>query len=101
VSDCDARRVEELSVAHMMAKLKGVELSDVEQKLSADASAHAEQGMHLEHLWADADHPDEVLFLFRIDDLEHCRRLMERVHIEARLQGPHAKLPETIFLHGR
>jgi hypothetical protein len=82
----------------MLAKLMGVDLSDVEQKLAADASAHAEQGMHLEHLWTDADHPNEVLFLFRVDDLEHCRRLMERVHMEARREDPDAKLPETIFL---
>jgi hypothetical protein len=82
----------------MLAKLTGVELSDVRQKLASDAYAHAEQGMHLEHLWTNADHPNEVLFLFRVDDLEHCRRLMERVHTQARLEDAGVKLPETIFL---
>jgi hypothetical protein len=87
-------------VPHVLAKLTDVELSDVKQKLAADAPAHAEQGMYLEHLWSNADHPNEVLFLFRVDDLEHCKRLMARVHLEARLEDPHAKLPETIFLDG-
>ena len=87
-------------MAHMLAKLTAVDVSNVKQKLAADASGHAEQGMHLEHLWRNADHPNEVLFLFRVDDLDRCKQLMERAHLEARLEDPHAKLPETIFLDG-
>jgi hypothetical protein len=85
-------------MAHMLAKLTAVDVSNVKQKLAADAPGHAEQGMHLEHLWTNTDAPNEVLFLFRVDDLEHCKRLMERVHSIARLEDPNAKLPETIFL---
>jgi hypothetical protein len=88
-------------MAHMLAKLRDVDYSDVKQKLAADAPGHAEHGMHLEHLWSNADDPKEVLFLFRVDDLDHCRRLMQRVQSQARLEDPSAKLPETTFLDGQ
>jgi hypothetical protein len=63
-----------------------------------DASSHAEQGMYLEHLWKNADNPHDVLFLFRVNDLHHCKQLMDRVHAEARQANPNAKLPHMIFL---
>jgi hypothetical protein len=85
-------------MAHVLAKLTGVDVSTLKQKLAADAPGHAEQGMHLEHVWTNADAPNEVLFLFRVDDLDHCKRLMERVHSTAQLEEPNAKLPKLIFL---
>jgi hypothetical protein len=47
-------------MAHVLAKLTGVQLADVKHQLETDASSHAEQGMHVEHLWLNSDNPDEV-----------------------------------------
>lgn len=85
-------------MAHVLAKLNGVRFADVKQKLEEDAPGHAEQGMYLEHLWNNANDPNEVLFLFRVNDLDHCKQLMNRMHAEARQQDPNAKLPQLIFL---
>jgi hypothetical protein len=85
-------------MAHVLAKLTGVKLADVKQQLEIDGSAHAEQGMYLEHLWRNADNPNEVLFLFRVKDLNHCKQLMSKVHAEARHKDPNAKLPDMVFL---
>lgn len=85
-------------MAHVLAKLTGVKLADVKQQLEIDRSGHAEQGMYLERLWTNADNPDEVLFLFRVNDLNHCQQLMKKVHAEARQKDPNAKLPEMVFL---
>jgi hypothetical protein len=85
-------------MSHVLAKLTDVRLTDVKKKLEEDATAHAEQGLYLEHLWINADHPNEVLFLFRVDDLDHCKQLMSRIHAEARKDNPHAKLPQMTFL---
>lgn len=82
---------------HVVAKLTGVKFADVKRQLETDAPGHAEQGMYLEHLWRNADDPNEVLFLFRVDDLNHCKQLMNRVHAEARAKDPNAKLPQIIF----
>jgi len=85
-------------MSHVLAKLNGVRFADIKQKLEEDASGHAEQGMYLEHLWRNADDPNEVLFLFRVNDLKHCKQLMNRVHAEACQEDPNAKLPQMIFL---
>jgi hypothetical protein len=83
---------------HVLARLKDVRFEDVRKKLMEDAPAHARDGMYLEHLWKNADEPKEVLFLFRVDDLDHCKRKMSELHAEARRKDPKAKLPETTFL---
>ena len=85
-------------MAHVLAKLSDVRVEDVKQKLEEDALGHAEQGMYLEHLWWNSDKPNDVLFLFRVNDLNHCKERMRRVHAEARQKDPNAKLPELTFL---
>ncbi|WP_437673023.1 hypothetical protein [Sorangium sp. So ce131] len=85
-------------MAHILARLSGVKFADVKQQLEGDAPGHAEQGMYLEHLWSNADDPNEILFLFRVDDLNHCKQLVDRVHAEARQEDPNVKLPHMTFL---
>ena len=85
-------------MAHVLAKLTGVKLADVKHQLETDASAHAEQGMYVEHLWRNSDDRDEVLFLFRVNDLKHCKQMMTKIHAEARRENSDAKLPDFIFL---
>jgi len=87
-------------MAHVLARLAGADLSEVRRRLESDAPFYAEHGMHLEHLWRNADEPSEVLFLLRVDDLEHCRRLLERVRAPAQLGDAHARVPDTLFLDG-
>ncbi|UUZ71082.1 hypothetical protein LP415_18125 [Polaromonas sp. P1(28)-8] len=65
-------------MAHVLAKLRGARLVDVKAQLDKDAASHAEQGMYLEHLWQNAEDPAEVLFLFQVTDLDHCRRLVKK-----------------------
>jgi hypothetical protein len=85
-------------MAHVLAKLTGVRLADVKQQLEKDAPGHAEQGMYLEHLWKNSDDPDEVLFLFRVNELNHCKQMMNRIHAQSRREDPNAKLPHVVFL---
>lgn len=85
-------------MAHILNKLTNVKLEDVKNQLDMDKAGHAEQGMYLEHLWINADNPNEVFFLFRVDDLNQCKQLIEKVYSEARKKNPDAKLPEKIYL---
>jgi len=64
----------------------------------ADASQHAAHGLHLEHLWQNADDSEEVLFLFRMDDLGGARGFIQKVHTQALKENPKANLPVMIFL---
>ena len=87
-------------MAHVLAKLTGAPLAAVKQQLEHDAAEHAEQGMYLEHLWQDAGNPEEVLFLFQVKDLEHCRQRMRETHARDRAENPEIPLPEMTFLDG-
>jgi len=87
-------------MAHVLAKLTGAPLPAVKQQLEHDAAEHAEQGMYLEHLWQNADKPEEVLFLFQVKDLAHCRQRKREVHAQALAKNPDTPLPELTFLDG-
>ena len=50
-------------MAHVLAKLSGVAIAKVREQLEEDASAHAEQGMVLLHLWQNAENPQEAFSL--------------------------------------
>ena len=85
-------------MAHVFARLNGVKFEVIKQKLAEDAPEHAKNGMYLEQLWRNFDNPDEVVFLFRVNDLNHCKELMKKRHAEALQNDPNAKLPELTFL---
>ena len=82
----------------VLAKLSNVSYEAVKQKLREDASFHATNGMYLQHLRKNIENPDEVRFLFRVNDLQHCRQLMEKLHADAKLQNPEITLPVLTFL---
>lgn len=85
-------------MGHILNKLTGAPLEAVKEQLAKDAAYHAEQGMYLEHVWTNVDKPEEVFFLFRVDDLNQCKETIEKVYAEAREKNPGATLPEKIYL---
>jgi hypothetical protein len=85
-------------VAHVLAKLRGMKAEVIKEILTKDASQHAREGLYLEHLWQNADDPDEVQFLFRTDDLNHAKQFINNVHTQALKENPNANLPHMTFL---
>ena len=85
-------------MAHLLAKLKNVPFAVIGQILNADAPKHAEEGLYLKHLWKNADDPNEVLFLFRADDLNQAKQFIKKVHTQALKEDPAANLPQMTFL---
>lgn len=83
---------------HILSKLTDVSFDDVRRTLQEHAPAHLEQGMVLEYLWRDVDKPGDVLFLFRVDDLDRAMQRMKQIHADARRADPDAKIPETTYL---
>ncbi|MCW9705663.1 hypothetical protein [Fodinibius salsisoli] len=83
---------------HVLNKMTGVKFEDIQKQLNTDAASHAEHGMYLEHLWRNADEPDEIFFLFRVEDLDYCKNLMQKIYREAREKDPDIRLPDKIFL---
>jgi hypothetical protein len=52
-------------MAHVLAKLTGVKVSDIKQQFASDMNRHAEHGLYLKHLWQNADDNNEVFFYFQ------------------------------------
>ena len=85
-------------MAHVLASLRNVTLDAVKRRLEADAPEHAAEGLFLEHLWQNIDDVNEVLFVFRVTDLDTARKSVARKHQEARRANPNANLPKMTFL---
>ena len=85
-------------MAHVLARLRNVKFEAIEAILKADADEHAGYGLYFEHLWKNADDPNEVLFLFRSDDLNRSNEFITRVHSMTRAEYPDANLPDITYL---
>ena len=83
---------------HILARLKGVNLEDIKKALEADAPQHAEQGLFLEHLWQNDDDSEEIVLLFRIENIGKAKEFINKVHTEAIAKNPQANLPYMTFL---
>jgi hypothetical protein len=75
-----------------------VNLEDIKKLLKNDAPQHAEQGLYLEHLWQNVDDSEEVVFLFRIENLRKAKEFINKVHTEAIAKNPQANLSYMTFL---
>lgn len=87
-------------MAHMLAKLRNVKLEIIKEILIKDAEEHIREGLYLEHIWQNVDDQNEVLFLFRITDLNHAKKFIDRVHSQAMEQDPNVNLPQMTYLEG-
>ncbi|MBE0556595.1 MAG: hypothetical protein IH628_05115 [Proteobacteria bacterium] len=88
-------------MAHILARLRRVKAEEIKEVLRADAAGHAVQGLYLEHLWQNVDDPEEVLFLFRTEDLRRAKQFVEKVHAQALNEDPRISVPQMIFLEER
>lgn len=85
-------------MAHLLAKLDNVPLEIIKEILEKDKMFHASQGMYLENIWQNADDENQVQFLFRINNIEETKKLINQLHSDALTQDPNANLPEMTYL---
>jgi len=85
-------------MAHVLAKLTGVKVSDIKQQLVSDMNRHAEHGLYLKHVWQNADDNNEVFFIFRTTDLSNARKFIDEVHGQVLAADHNAKVPQMTFL---
>jgi hypothetical protein len=83
---------------YLLARLRNVPFATIEEILENDKEFHAENNMFLEHLWQNADDINEVLFLFKISDIEKTKALINELHSEALAHDSRANLPEMTYL---
>ena len=83
---------------HVLARLKNIPLEIIKGILEKDKAFHVAHGMYLEHIWQNADNKNEVLFLFRINDIDYTKAFIHKLHCEALAQDPKANLPQITYL---
>nr|WP_315150661.1 hypothetical protein [uncultured Flavobacterium sp.] len=83
---------------HLLATLRNTPFEIIKDVLEKDKAFHAVQGMYLEHLWKNVDNKDEVLFLFKIDNIENTKSLIQKLHSETLAHNPDAILPMMTYL---
>jgi hypothetical protein len=83
---------------HVLAKLRNVPFDMIKEVLENDRAFHATQGMYLENIWQNAEDDAEVVFLFRIDDIEATKTLIHKLHADALAENPGANLPTMTYL---
>jgi hypothetical protein len=60
-------------MAHILAKVEGVKVTDIKDQLVSDMTKHVEHGLFLKHVWKNADDKNDVFFIFRTSDLDKAR----------------------------
>ena len=88
-------------MAHILAKIEGVKVTDIKDQLVSDMTKHAEHGLYLKHLWQNADDKNEVFFIFRTSDLDKARKFIEEVHNQVLAEDHETILPQMTFLEER
>lgn len=83
---------------HILATLRNVKIDVIGDVLRNDAPEHAKNGLYLEHLWQNVDDSNEVLFLFRVDDVKHAKKYIDGLHTQALKENPEVNLPRMLFL---
>jgi hypothetical protein len=93
--------LQEPAMTHVLAKLKDVNYHDVREILRTAAPSYVRQGLFLEHVWRDTGNADNVVVLFRTDDLGKAKQVIADVNAEAHEETLPSSEPEVDFLEER
>ena len=85
-------------MSHVLAILHGLEKDIVESMLHEHTKKRTLDGLHLEHIWTNAEDDDEVVFLFKTDDMKKAHLLMDMIHKESQKHNYDINPPEIIYL---
>lgn len=85
-------------MSYVLATLHWLEKDIVEDMLHEHTKKHSLEWLHLEHIWKNAEDDEEVIFLFKTDDLDKAERLLDMVHKEAMRHNYDIDPPRVIYL---
>jgi hypothetical protein len=85
-------------MAHILATLHGLEKDVVEELLHDHKYQHELDCIHLEHLWGNALDDEEVIFLFKTDNVEKAKQALDKIHQECMRHNPEIEAPEIVYL---
>ena len=84
-------------MSHVLATFHGIEKDLIEDMIHDHIHKHKDD-IYVEHLWQNADDMDEIVFLFKVDDIDHMKQILEKVHLESIKHNPKIIPPKIIYL---
>ncbi len=63
-------------MTHLLCRNKVKDFGNWLEVFSSHKTAHAEAGLILEHLWQAADDPNNIFYLFRVEDITKARAFL-------------------------
>ncbi len=85
-------------MSHILVTLYGIEKDIVEDILHEATHKHKNEGIHLEHIWQNADNDDEVVFLFQAESKKQAESLLEKIMKKTAEYTPLLEPPKVIYL---
>jgi hypothetical protein len=87
-----------------MDYILGRHKADVEawrKVVESDKEAHLKAGLHFQQVWINSDDPNEIFFIFRVDDLEKAKAFLQKAGALDKEKQQRGEIPQLWFLESR
>lgn len=68
------------------------------QGIAHDREAHNKAGLHFQEVWRNVDDPDEIFFLFKVDELDRARKFLQEAGALDQEKSSRGEIPHLVFL---
>ena len=75
-----------------------VDLKLWKQVVTSDTALHREAGMHFQRVWRNLDNPEEIFFLFRLEDVAVAKAFLEKTGALDKGKMQRGEIPHLTFL---
>ena len=82
---------------YLLGRFK-VDLNLWKQVVNSDTALHKDAGMHFQRVWRNVDNPDEILFLFRLENVERAKEFLEKTGALDKAKMKKGEIPHLTFL---
>lgn len=87
-----------------MHYILGRHKADVEawkKVVESHKEAHLEAGLHFQQVWINADEPNEIFFMFKVDDLEKAKSFLKKAGALDKEKQQRGEIPKLWCLESR
>lgn len=82
---------------HMLGSFR-IDVDAWKNAIEADRQAHAEAGLRFNQVWRNVDDPEQIFFLFEVDDLERGKKFLAEAGALEKDKQACGEIPKLTFL---
>ncbi len=71
------------------------------EAVESDKQSHLQAGLHFQQVWINAEDPNEIFFMFRLNDLEKAKSFLEKAGALDKQKQERGEIPKLWFLESR